>query len=377
MALNATMRAILFSGIPFQVNVTDVPVPVISHPSDAIVRMTTSAICGSDLHFYRGYSGGTPPWIVGHEGIGIVSEIGAAVTSVSVGDYVLIPDNLDTGNVQIGPAVAGTGGWFGYGGPGIGGLIAEYTRIPEADANLIPLPLTPETTNSTIEENYALLSDVFGTGWTGVTYSGFEAGDTVAIFGAGAVGLLAAYSAILRGASRVYSVDHIPQRLERAASIGAIPINFFDSDPVQQILAYEPEGVTRSVDAVGMEAINARGELQGGIIFQNTIGVTRAGGGIGVAGAYTAQASHPGATLGDTISPNITLPMSDYYRKALSMRSGTVNPKLVAPHLIELISNGVASPNFVATANIGIEEVPEYFARFDRYEEIKIFVSFN
>ncbi|PVH71555.1 GroES-like protein [Cadophora sp. DSE1049] len=374
--LNGTMRALVFSGIPFQVNVTDVPIPSIQQPTDVIVKVSTAAICGSDLHFYRGFSGGTPPWIVGHEGIGVVSAIGDAVTGFTVGDYVLVPDNLDTGLVVMGPPVAGAGGWFGYGAPGVGGLIAEYTRIPAADANLMHLPLSHNTTNSTVEQNFALVSDVFPTAWTGLSYSNFEAGDSVAIFGAGAVGLLAAYSAVLRGASRIYVVDHVPERLERAASIGAIPINFFDSDPVAQILTLEPEGVTRSVDAVGFEAINANGEHQGDLIWQQTVAVTRAGGGIGIAGAYTAQPSHPGAPLGDELSPNTTFSASAFFGKGLSLGSGTVNPKLVAPHLIDLISRGVANPRFVATASIGIEETPEYFGRFDRWEEIKIFVRF-
>ncbi|KZL80618.1 alcohol dehydrogenase -like domain-containing protein, partial [Colletotrichum incanum] len=97
---------------------------------------------------------------------------------------------------------------------------------------LIPIPLTHETANSTIEHDYLTVSDIFATGWAGIDYSGFQPGDSVAVFGAGPVGLLSAYSAILRGASKVYVVDHVEERLELAASIGAIPINFAKSDPV-------------------------------------------------------------------------------------------------------------------------------------------------
>ena len=135
---------------------------------------------------------------------------------------------------------------------------AEYLRVPFGDNGLIPVPTlnyTDPSTNDSVSllNDYVMLSDIFGTGWASLDYAGFEAGDTVAVFGAGPVGLMAAYSAILRGASTVYSVDYIPERLQLAESIGAIPINFRDADPVEQILALEPNGVTRSIDAVGYE----------------------------------------------------------------------------------------------------------------------------
>lgn len=101
---------------------------------------------------------------------------------------------------------------------------------------MIPIPLTRETTNITIEQDYLTISDIFATGWAGLDFSGFNTGDTIAIIGAGPVGLMAAYSATLRSASKVYVVDYVQARLYRAASIGAIPINFFDSDPVAQIV---------------------------------------------------------------------------------------------------------------------------------------------
>ncbi|KAK7714620.1 hypothetical protein SLS57_007096 [Botryosphaeria dothidea] len=362
------MRGVLFEGIPRQVRVADVPVPVLMDETDAIVRITTSAICGSDLHMYHGVRGGPDvPWVVGHEAMGYISQIGSAVHSLAVGDYVVIPDNLDSGHLQMDPEPR-----FGHGGPGpYGGLQAEYARVPFADDSLITVPLTANTTNATAEQNYVLLSDIFATGWTALDFSGFEAGDTVAVFGAGPVGLLSAYSAILRGASKVYSVDHVPARLEKAASIGAVPINFFESDPVQQILAYEPDGVIRAVDCVGMEAINAQGELQEDIVMRNMVAVTRQGGGIGQVGVFLTQNNSVGAPLAETISPNITFPLSDFFSKHLTLGAGVVDPIAVAPVLENLITSGRAQPNFVATAEIGIEEVPEYFQRFDRQEEIK------
>ena len=219
-------------------------------------------------------------------------------------------------------------------------------------------------------------SDIFATGWTALTYSGFEPGDSVAVFGAGPVGLLAAYSAILRGASRVYSVDHVPMRLERAASIGAIPINFNESDPVQQIMDNEPNGVTRAVDCVGMEAVNNNGDIQENIVTENMISVASTQGGIGQVGVFMTQESSPGAPLGNTLSPNFTFPITEFFGKHLRYEAGVVDPKLVASELVALIASGRARPSFITSAVIGIEEVPRYYERFDRHEEIKVYIQF-
>lgn len=121
------------------------------------------------------------------------------------------------------------------------------------------MPLIRETTNRTVEQDYLTVSDIFATAWLALAWSGFERGDTVAVFGAGPVGLLVAYSAFIQGASGVYVVDRIAQHLEAAASIGAVPIDFSASDPVAQIMEHEPRGVLRAVDAVGNEAVNANG----------------------------------------------------------------------------------------------------------------------
>jgi threonine dehydrogenase-like Zn-dependent dehydrogenase len=163
-------------------------------------------------------------------------------------------------------------------------LLAEFIVVPFAVKSLIPIP-AENATNSDAEVSYLFLSDIFTTGWTAITYS-FQPGDSVAVFGAGPVGLLAAYSAILRGASRVYSIDSVPTRLERAASIGAIPIslNGTEGDPVQQILHREPNGVTRSVDCVGYEAVNSILQPQENAIILDMVRVTAKRGGMGTIG---------------------------------------------------------------------------------------------
>lgn len=220
------------------------------------------------------------------------------------------------------------------------------------------------------------VSDIFATGWSAITYSGFEPGDSVAVFGAGPVGLLAAYSAILRGASRVYSIDRVPMRLERAESIGAIPINFAETDPVAQILSREPDGVTRAVDCVGMEAVNRTGNIDENIVLENMVGVAATQGGLGQVGVYMAQPSSPGAPLGDTLSPNVSFPITEFFGKHLRYEAGVVDPKVVAPELVQLIASGVASPSFITSEVIGIEDAPRYYQRFDRHQEIKVYIQF-
>ncbi|KAH9225364.1 hypothetical protein K456DRAFT_1939014 [Colletotrichum gloeosporioides 23] len=346
--LNATMRAVVYDGVPFSMGVRAIAKLTIRNSADVVVRVTTAAICGSDLHIYCGFMGGIPLWTMGHEAVGYVSEIGDAVSSFNVGDYVIIPDTVSSDQLELEPTC-------------LTSLAAEYARIPFAETNLIPIPLAHETTNSTIEHDYLTVSDIFATGWAGIDYSGFQLGDSVAVFGAGPVGLLSAYSAILRGASK---------------SIGAIPIDFARADPVAQILAREPSGVMRSVDCVGMEALNADLERDAGIVVNQMINVTHFGGGVGQLGVFKSQDNSPGAPYGSAISPSISFPISSFFGKALSFRTGAVDPKRYAPTLIGLINSGKAHPSFVFSADIGIEDAPKFYNRFYRQMETKVAIHF-
>ncbi|KAF4775053.1 alcohol dehydrogenase GroES-like domain-containing protein [Colletotrichum scovillei] len=319
--LGALMRGVMYRGVPGEMTVENIPMPTILNQTDAIVRITTSALCGSDLHVYRGYQGGAPPWNMGHEAIGYISELGSAVSGLEVGDYVIIPDTVNHGRLEMEPA-----GLDFYG-------------------------------------NGAVITD--GLQW-----------DTVAVFGSGPVGLMAAYSATLRGASRVYVIDHVQARLDLAASIGAIPINFAASDPVAQIMASEPNGVMRSVDCVGIEALNSTLEHQPNIILDQMVNLTHIGGGIGQVGVYMAQPDSPGSPLGSTFSPIAEFPLSDFFGKRLKFQAGPVDPKLYATMLVDLISSGKASPHFIASASISIEDVPAYYARFNTHDEVKVFINF-
>lgn len=203
-----------------------------------------------------------------------------------------------------------------------------------------------------------------------------EAGDTVAIFGAGPVGLLAAYSAILRGASRVYSVDHEASRLQLAASIGATPVNFVESDPVEAIMAAEPNGVTRTIDCVGFEAVDRQLQHSETTVLDNMIAVTARQGGISTLGVFDSPTNSSGTPRGGTINATLPFPIADFFNKGLSWRTGGVDPKAIAPELVSLIATGRARPNFIVSSEIGIEEAPEYYGRFDRHEETKVVIKF-
>ena len=219
------MRAVVFKA-PREVAVEDVPDASAERDDDVVVRVTSSALCGTDLHMYDGRTGASPGMVLGHEGLGIVEFAGPAVHRVRRGDRVVLPAHIYCGvcfNCARGDSAAclrvqpgHVGG--AYAMPGMGpfrGSQAELVRVPFADANCVVLPGAPGDEH---EDDFVLIADAWVTGWHATELAGVRAADTVAVFGAGAVGLLAAYSARLRGAREVYSVDLVDERLERPPS---------------------------------------------------------------------------------------------------------------------------------------------------------------
>ncbi|KZF23104.1 GroES-like protein [Xylona heveae TC161] len=381
MALNSTMQGVVWEGTPFQMNVTNLAEPTILNQTDAIVQVTLSAICGTDLHTYHGvYGSQEVPWVMGHEAIGLIHDVGSAVSSLTIGDKVVIPDQASDGHLDMGaPDLVAFGLGLDYGLAT--GCQAEYVRVPFADESLIHIPSSSSnsSTNLTapnLDLDYLFVSDIFATGWSALDFSGFEAGESVAVFGAGPVGLLSAYSAVLRGATRVYLVDHVHERLRLGESIGAIPIDFTASDPVEQILKHEPNGVRRSVDCVGFEALNGSLEHQENEVIMNMVAVTATGGGIGQVGVFSASADSPGTPLGRTMSPTVQFPSSDFFNKGLRFQAGGVDPKHLAPQLVELIESGKARPSFIVSSIIDIAQAPEYYRRFDQHQETKVVIQF-
>src|SRR6201990_2115879 len=237
------MKAVIYQG-PRDVTVTDVPDPAIQKPTDAIVRITTTNICGSDLHMYEGRTAVEEGKVLGHENMGIVEAAGDALTRVKVGDRVSVPFNIACGTcrnclsgwtsfcLRTNPTPGMDGAAYGYAnmGPYDGGQ-AELLRVPYADFNLLELPPGNEH-----ENDFTMLSDIFPTGWHGTELARMRPRDRVAVFGAGPVGLLAAHSAMIRGASQVFVVDKEQDRLDLAGKIGTTPIDFSKGDPVEQLM---------------------------------------------------------------------------------------------------------------------------------------------
>jgi threonine dehydrogenase-like Zn-dependent dehydrogenase len=249
---------------------------------------------------YQGRTAAKAGLVFGHENMGIVTEVGAGVSLLEVGDRIVLPFNVADGrcrNCEEGRTAFCTGvnpgfsgGAYGYVsmGPYQGGQ-AQFLRVPFADFNALKLPR-----GNAHESDFALLADIFPTGWHGVSLSGFKPGESIAVFGAGPVGLMAAYSAVLRGASRVFVVDMVAERLAMAEKIGCIPIDFTKSDPVDQIIKLNGGEVDRAVDAVGYQAVDSSGSKEKpNIVIDNLIRVTRPTGGLGIPGLYVP--ADPGA----------------------------------------------------------------------------------
>jgi threonine dehydrogenase-like Zn-dependent dehydrogenase len=385
-ATNGTMSAVVWNGQPYNMSVEQRPIPTIVNATDAIIRVSTAAICGSDLHVYHGlYGSEEPGWIMGHEAVGYVDSIGSGVNAHAIGDYVIIPDNFGTGQTpEIQPSTPETPG---YGpdytnGQDVGGAQAEYVRVPYADQTLIPIPQVNGTWNTSLELDYVMVSDIFATGWEAVTWSGFEPGDTIAIFGAGPVGLMSAYSAYLRGASRIYVVDRYAQRLNLAAGIDSsvVPINYNASDPVIQIMNAEAEygnmGVRRSVDAVGFEAETANGTISEALVFNQCLEVLGVQGGFGVVGIYDVRGNATGRPRAATLPQDIPFNASMAFNKGIQMHTGAVDDRMLAPELVSLITAGIATPSFIVDAQINITQAPDFYRAFSDRDVTKIVIRF-
>lgn len=269
---------------------------------------------------YQGRTAAETGIVFGHENMGIVTEVGQGVTLLQKGDRVVLPFNVADGrcaNCERGKTAfctgvnpGNSGGAYGYVnmGPYQGGQ-AQYLRVPYADFNALKLP--PGTEH---EADFALLADIFPTGWHGLELAGFKPGESVAVWGAGPVGLMAAYSAVLRGASRTFVVDRVPERLKAAEKIGCTPIDFGKSDPVDQIIKLNDGMVDRAVDAVGYQAVNQGGSTEEpNIVLSQMIRVVRPTGGLGIPGLYVP--SDPGAPDEKSKEGQILLPFGKLFEK--------------------------------------------------------------
>jgi glutathione-independent formaldehyde dehydrogenase len=366
------MRAVVYRK-PFEVAVEDVPEPKLEHPNDVLVRITSSCICGSDLHMYEGRTAAEPGIVFGHENLGVVEEAGPGVAALQAGDRVVMPFNVACGfckNCQAGftgfcltvnPGFAG--GAYGYVamGPYPGGQ-AEYLRVPYADFNCLKLP--PGTEH---ESDYALLADIFPTGYHGCELAGVRPGETVAVYGAGPVGLMAAYCAMLRGASAVFVVDRVLERLAKAQSIGAVPIDFTAGDPAEQIKGLTGgEGVDKGVDAVGYQATSGHdhSKEEPATVLNSLIESVRPTGALGVPGLYVP--SDPGGVDEAAQRGQLLVSIGKLFEKGLRVGTGQANVKRYNRQLRDMITAGRAKPSFVVSHELPLGEAPDAYRKFDR-----------
>jgi glutathione-independent formaldehyde dehydrogenase len=369
------VKAIVYQG-PFSVAVEEVPDPRIQEPTDAIVRITTSNICGSDLHMYEGRTNVEKGKVLGHENMGVVEEAGDALNRVKVGDRVSVPFNVACGAcrncvdgwtsfcLRTNPTEGVIGAAYGYAGMGpYDGGQAEYLRVPYADFQLLELP--PGTEH---ENDFTMLSDIFPTGWHGTELARMRPGDRVVVYGAGPVGLLAAHSAMIRGASQVFIVDKEPDRLALAEKIGVTPIDFSRADPVEQVLdATGGRGTDCGVEAVGYQAHDATGQEHPELVLDNLVNSVRTPGGIGVVGVYVPQ--DPGAADDAAKEGRIAWKYGQFFTKGQWMGTGQCPVMRYNRRLRDLIIAGRATPSFLVSHELPLDRAPEGYEHFDKRDD--------
>jgi len=368
------MRAVVYKR-PFEVAVEDVPDPRIEQPNDVIVRIAASAICGSDLHMYEGRTAAKPGLVFGHENLGTVEDVGSGVVSLKVGDRVVMPFNVACGFCKncvagytgfcltVNPGFAG--GAYGYVAMGpYGGGQAEHLRVPFADFNCLKLPPGQER-----DADYVLLADIFPTGYHGCELAQVSPGETVAVYGAGPVGLMAAYSALIRGAAKVFVVDKVAERLQKAAEIGAIPINFEDADPASQIKdQLGGEGADKGVDAVGYQAqAHQEQREEPAVVLNSLIDAVRATAMIGVPGLYVP--TDPGGVDEQAAQGKLQVGFGRLFEKGLRVGTGQCNVKRYNRQLRDLITAGRAKPSFVVSHELPLDQAPQAYQKFDKRVE--------
>jgi threonine dehydrogenase-like Zn-dependent dehydrogenase len=366
-----------------KISVENVPDPQILNPRDAIVRITRTAICGSDLHLYGGFIPTMEQGdIVGHEFMGEVVEVGPGIKDkLKVGDKVVVPFTIACGkcffceqqlwsccdnsnpNYWIAEKLMGASpsGLFGYSHMtgGYAGGQAQYARVPFADVGPLKVP------NDIADEKVLFLSDIFPTAWMGAENCNIRPGDTVAIWGAGPVGLLAVRSAFMMGAGRVIMIDRLEYRLALARKSGAETVNYEQVDSVAETLKDMTAGIgpDSCMDAVGLEAHTDSMayymdrakqalmiETDRPIALREAIQACRKGGSVSVPGVY-----------GGFVD---TMPMGAFMNKALTMKTGQTHMMRYMQPLLDHIQNGDIDPSFIISHRVPIDEAPQMYQVF-------------
>ncbi len=390
------MKAVVWHGIG-DIRLDDVPMPEIQEPTDAVIRLTASAICGTDLHFVRGTAADMKPGtILGHEAVGIVEELGTDVRNFSIGDRVVICSTIGCGycpfcrkgeyaqcdNSNPGGPLAGAV-FFGAPAPTgpLNGLQAEYARIPFASVTMVKLP------DEVSDDQAILISDIFPTAYFGADIAGIKPGNTVAVFGCGPVGQFTIASAMLLGAGRVFAVDAIPSRLEMARAQGAETINFDEEHPVEALHRLTGGGPDICIDVVGVDSYHAHhgpaakldtaqeqkfaqemqhnnpagyqpkdgnwvpGDAPSQALQWEVESVAKAGT-VSIIGVYPATMN--------------SFPIGAAMNKNLTLKMGGCNHRKYIPLLINLVRSGVIDPTRVLTQQEPLASVIDAYKVFDK-----------
>ncbi|MFD1910619.1 zinc-dependent alcohol dehydrogenase [Halodurantibacterium flavum] len=357
---------------PYRIRVSHKPEPEILHPRDAIVRVTRSCVCGSDLHLYHGLVPDTRVGMTfGHEFCGIVEEIGSEVESIKPGDHVLVPFNIACGQChfckqglfgnchEANAQATAVGGIYGYShtAGGYDGGQAQYVRVPYADVGptLIPDWMDPD--------DAVMLTDVVPTGYQAAEMGGIARGDTVVVFGAGPVGIMAARCAWLFGAGRVIVIDREPYRLDFARSY--CPAEVYDFREIPDMAVFikkqtDSLGADVCIDAVGGDAagnalhtlFGAKLKWQAGsaIPLHWAINSVRKGGIVSIVGVY--------GPTGNMV------PIGNVVNKGITIRANQASVKRLLPRLIEHVRNGLIDPKALITHRLSLEDVPDAYRLF-------------
>jgi len=381
------MKALCWYGRS-DVRIENVPDPQILDRRDAIIKITSTAICGSDLHLYDGYMPTMEKGdILGHEPMGEVVEVGPDVHNLKVGDRVVVPFTICCGecffcrkglysccdnsnpNALTAQQVMGhaTAGLFGYSHltGGFAGGQADYLRVPFADVGPLKVP------DGIPDEQVLFLSDVYPTGYMAAENADIEAGDTVAVWGCGPVGQFALKCALMFGAERLIAIDNVPERLDMAVRESGAEIIDFDQDNVYERLMEMTGGMgpDKCIDAVGCESL-AGGTPDGILdavktttmmatdrvnVLRQAIWSCRKGGTISVPGVYVGA--------GDKI------PIGALMNKGLTLKAGQTHMQKYMPMLLEKIENGEIDPSFIITHEVPLEDAPQMYDVFKHKQD--------
>ncbi|MBC7896246.1 MAG: glutathione-dependent formaldehyde dehydrogenase [Cytophagaceae bacterium] len=377
------MKAVCFSGRQ-KVTVDSVPEPTLIVPTDAIVRVSSTAICGSDLHLYNGYNPTMKEGdILGHEFMGEVVEVGSEVKRLRVGDRVVVPFNIGCGSCYFcnrdewsacensNPNAADLAAVTGYPGAGLFGYShlyggyaggqAEYVRVPFADVG--PLVIEEDVT----DEQVLFLGDILSTGYMAAENCNIRPGGTVAIWGAGPVGLMSALCAKLFGAAQVINIDRVPERLDLAArGAGSMTINYEENDDVVEALKELTggRGPDAVIDAVGMEAHGTglegfydrakhalRLQTDRPTALREAIQACRPGGTVSIPGVYSGMSDK--------------FPIGIAFGKGLTFKMGQTHTHKYMAHLLRHIVRGDIDPSFIVTHRLSLDEAPHAYEEFN------------